>query len=68
MIALGYTLVYGIIKLINFAHGEFYMAGAYAGFFVLTSSWAAQASPAMLGVWLALGLAVSAGGRRRWRS
>ncbi|MCX6984448.1 MAG: branched-chain amino acid ABC transporter permease [Lentisphaerae bacterium] len=32
LIALGYTLVYGIIKLINFAHGEFYMVGAYAGF------------------------------------
>ncbi len=32
LIALGYTLVYGIIKLINFAHGEFCMLGAYAGF------------------------------------
>ena len=31
LISLGYTLVYGIIKLINFAHGEFYMVGAYAG-------------------------------------
>lgn len=62
MIALGYTLVYGIIRLINFAHGEFYMVGAYAGFFVLTSPWAAQASPAMLGVWLALGLGASVGG------
>jgi len=34
-IALGYTMVYGIIKLINFAHGEFFMFGAYMGFFVL---------------------------------
>jgi branched-chain amino acid transport system permease protein len=32
LVAVGYTLVYGIIKLINFAHGEFYMVGAYAGF------------------------------------
>lgn len=32
LIALGYTLVYGIIKLINFAHGEFFMVGAYVGF------------------------------------
>lgn len=31
LIALGYTLVYGIIKLINFAHGEFCMVAAYAG-------------------------------------
>jgi branched-chain amino acid transport system permease protein len=33
LIALGYTLVYGIIKLINFAHGEFCMVGAYAGYY-----------------------------------
>ncbi|MCY2929307.1 MAG: branched-chain amino acid ABC transporter permease, partial [Planctomycetota bacterium] len=31
LIALGYTLVYGIIRLINFAHGEFCMVGAYVG-------------------------------------
>jgi branched-chain amino acid transport system permease protein len=34
-IALGYTMVYGIIKLINFAHGEFFMFGAYLGYFAL---------------------------------
>ena len=34
-IALGYTMVYGIIKLINFAHGEFFMVGAFAGYFCL---------------------------------
>ena len=34
-IALGYTMVYGIIKLINFAHGEFFMFGGYLGYFVL---------------------------------
>lgn len=34
-IALGYTMVYGIIKLINFAHGEFFMVGAFIGYFVL---------------------------------
>lgn len=44
MIALGYTLVYGIIKLINFAHGEFYMIGAYVGFFILASPVAATSS------------------------
>src|SRR5574337_1129345 len=31
LIALGYTMVYGIIGLINFAHGEIYMLGAYMG-------------------------------------
>src|SRR4028118_1691942 len=30
IIALGYTLVYGIIELINFAHGDLYMLGAFA--------------------------------------
>lgn len=36
LIALGYTMVYGIINLINFAHGEIYMIGAYIGFAVTT--------------------------------
>lgn len=36
LIALGYTMVYGIIKLINFAHGDIYMVGAYIGFFCIT--------------------------------
>ncbi len=35
LIALGYTLVYGILFMINFAHGDVMMVGAYAGFFVL---------------------------------
>ncbi len=34
LIALGYTMVYGILKLINFAHGEVYMLGAYVSLFV----------------------------------
>ncbi len=34
LIALGYTLVYGILLMINFAHGEVYMAGAFTAFFV----------------------------------
>jgi branched-chain amino acid transport system permease protein len=36
LVALGYTMVYGIIKLINFAHGDIYMLGAYIGFIVTT--------------------------------
>ncbi len=31
LVAIGYTMVFGIIKLINFAHGEFYMTGGFAG-------------------------------------
>ncbi|MGX7024794.1 branched-chain amino acid ABC transporter permease [Vagococcus hydrophili] len=34
LLALGYTMVYGIIKLINFAHGEIYMIGAFVGYYV----------------------------------
>ncbi len=37
LIALGYTMVYGIILLINFAHGEILMVGAYVGFFAISS-------------------------------
>lgn len=36
LIALGYTMVYGIIKLINFAHGDVYMVGAYVGYACMT--------------------------------
>lgn len=36
LIALGYTMVYGIIRLINFAHGEVFMVGAFATYFLFT--------------------------------
>src|SRR5438552_4948291 len=35
LVALGFTMVYGILKLLNFAHGDLYMVGAYIGFFVI---------------------------------
>ena len=35
LIALGYTMVYGIIKLINFAHGDVYMMGAFMGYYFI---------------------------------
>lgn len=37
LLALGYTMVYGIVKLINFAHGDILMLGAFGGFFVLAA-------------------------------
>ncbi|HQI01591.1 MAG TPA: branched-chain amino acid ABC transporter permease LivH [Deltaproteobacteria bacterium] len=37
LIALGYTMVYGIIELINFAHGEIYMIGAFTAFIVASA-------------------------------
>ena len=35
MVAIGYTMVYGVLRLINFAHSEIFMIGGFAGFFVL---------------------------------
>ena len=36
LIALGYTLVYGVLQILNFAHGDVYMIGAFLGFFAMT--------------------------------
>ncbi|WEB70952.1 branched-chain amino acid ABC transporter permease [Aerococcus christensenii] len=38
LMALGYTMVYGIIGLINFAHGDIYMVGAFVGFSLVTTA------------------------------
>jgi branched-chain amino acid transport system permease protein len=35
LIALGFSMVYGVLKLLNFAHGDLYMVGAYIGFFLI---------------------------------
>ncbi len=35
LVALGFTMVYGVLKLLNFAHGDLYMVGAYIGYFVI---------------------------------
>jgi branched-chain amino acid transport system permease protein len=37
LIALGYSMVYGILKLLNFAHGEVFMVGSFIGYFVLSA-------------------------------
>lgn len=37
LVALGYTMVYGIIKLLNFAHGDVYMVGGFIGYFILSN-------------------------------
>src|SRR5580765_6110623 len=44
LIALGYTMVYGILRLINFAHGDVYMLGAFFGLFAARAL-AAGSSP-----------------------
>ncbi len=47
LIALGYTMVYGILKLINFAHGEFMMVGTYAGLFTITAFFGSSTATAI---------------------
>src|SRR5690349_21934705 len=37
LIALGYTMVYGILRLINFAHGDVFMLGAYLAFYAVAT-------------------------------
>lgn len=58
LIALGYTMVYGVLKLINFAHGDVLMLGAYAGFFIGNAI--ATSVPAPLVVVLLLSMAICA--------
>ena len=67
VIAIGYTLVYGILFMINFAHGEIMMLGAFAGYFVLEAMSAtiidktAELNLLNAYPWLAVILAFSAG-------
>lgn len=60
LIALGYTMVYGILELINFAHGEIYMIGAYLAILVLGLVSASPLAGLGVGVALTLAFAVSA--------
>jgi branched-chain amino acid transport system permease protein len=47
LIALGYTMVYGVLRLINFAHGDVYMLGAFAGFY-LANALGLDANPSVV--------------------
>ncbi|MBL8966701.1 MAG: branched-chain amino acid ABC transporter permease [Spirochaetaceae bacterium] len=61
LIALGYTMVYGIVRLINFAHGDFFMLGAYAAygaFFLFNASLAGKGGAT---AFLALAASMAAG-------
>jgi branched-chain amino acid transport system permease protein len=48
LIALGYTMVYGVLRLINFAHGDVYMLGAFAGYYI-ANALNMDANPSVLG-------------------
>lgn len=56
LIALGYTMVYGVLQLINFAHGEVFMVGAFAGYGVLVAMGGEDVSGVMIAVALLLAL------------
>lgn len=61
LIAIGYTMVYGVLKLINFAHGDVYMIGAMTGYYVARALGAEGAHPQWhLGVVLIASMAVCA--------
>ena len=49
LIALGYTMVYGVLRLINFAHGDVYMLGAFAGYY-LANALNLDANPSVVGM------------------
>ena len=60
LIAVGYTMVYGVLLLINFAHGDIFMVGAYLGFFIgtfLLGGFALQL-PVALPAWLVAPLTI----------
>ena len=65
LVALGFSMVYGVLKLLNFAHGDLYMIGAYVGFFVI--QWFGGAAnigipvPLLLGIMFLLAAGVSGG-------
>jgi len=52
LVALGFSMVYGVLKLLNFAHGDLYMVGAYIGFFVIR--WFGGPTALTIPVWLLL--------------
>lgn len=49
LVALGYTMVYGVLKLINFAHSEVFMMGAYFGLFII-AAFGGTANPLVAGI------------------
>jgi branched-chain amino acid transport system permease protein len=54
LIALGYTMVYGVLKLINFAHSEVFMVGAFTGFYAALALGYDSSDPAAFGLLRAL--------------
>jgi branched-chain amino acid transport system permease protein len=64
LMAIGYSMVYGVLKLLNFAHGEVFMIGSYIGYFVLVALGGALSPevPVALLIFLMLGAAMIGSG------
>jgi branched-chain amino acid transport system permease protein len=60
LIALGYTMVYGILRFINFAHGDIFMLGAFAGFYVAPKVAALIPLPSIAGALVVLAVSMAA--------
>jgi branched-chain amino acid transport system permease protein len=61
LVALGFSMVYGVLKLLNFAHGDLYMVGAYIGFFIIQFFGGASHLSVAVPLLLAIMFLVSAG-------
>jgi branched-chain amino acid transport system permease protein len=59
LIALGYTMVYGILRFINFAHGDIFMLGAFAGFYLAPKIAALVPLPSIIGAVIVLGASMA---------
>ncbi len=58
LIALGYTMVYGILRFINFAHGDVFMLGAFAGFYLAPKIAAVLPLPSIAGALVVMGISM----------
>jgi branched-chain amino acid transport system permease protein len=59
LIALGYTMVYGILRFINFAHGDLFMLGAFAGFYLAPKIAGVLPLPSLAGALAVMGLSMA---------
>ncbi|HEY5233593.1 MAG TPA: branched-chain amino acid ABC transporter permease [Verrucomicrobiae bacterium] len=59
LIALGYTMVYGILRFINFAHGDIFMLGAFAGFYLAPKIATLLPMPSIAGAFVVMGISMA---------
>ena len=59
LIALGYTMVYGILRFINFAHGDIFMLGAFAGFYLAPKIATFLPMPSIAGALVVMGISMA---------